>query len=211
MVREVKFTKVRDRQVSKLSRLLHKHNLNGNMDDRQVANSNHTSVNNSKMQSHTCINSNQAHGSSGSEDSKVSTGSQGHKWVVNLSKSPLTPAQESLLSQGPNFALAPANPPNVEFISAVASACQRLSEQDAQELREEINYLLKKPKTPRSNINKEEKKVLQELKDNEERMVLTADKGVAMVVMDRNEYMDKWEAYWHNWLTRPSLQAQPIS
>ena len=58
MVREVRFTKVRDRQVSKVNRLLHKSNLNGNMDDRQVDNSNHTSVNNSQMQSHTCINSN---------------------------------------------------------------------------------------------------------------------------------------------------------
>ena len=97
-----------------------------------------------------------------------------------MSKSTLTPAQESLLSRGPNFALASSNPPNVEFIS-----CQRLSEQDAQELRAEINYLPKKAKTPRSNMTKEEKKELKELREDKERMVLTADNGVAMVVMER--------------------------
>ena len=32
-----------------------------------------------------------------------------------------------------------------------------------------------------------------ELREDHDRMVLTADKGVAMVVMDREEYMDKSE------------------
>ena len=140
------------------------------------------------MQGHTCINNNQAQGSSSSNVS------QGNKWVVNLSKLPLTQAQESLLSKGPNFSLAHTNPSNVEFISAIELACQRLSEQDAQEVRAEINYLLKRAKTPRSNITKEEKKALKELREDQDRMVLTADKGVAMVVMDKErEYMDKVE------------------
>ena len=66
-------------------------------------------------------------------------------------------------------------------------------EQDAQGLREEINHLLKKAKTLRCNITKDEKRALKELREDKERMVLTADKGLAMVVMDRKEYMDKVE------------------
>ena len=61
------------------------------------------------------------------------------------------------------------------------------------ELRSEINYLLKRAKTPRSNITKEEKKAFKELREDQDRIVLTADKGVAMVVMDRKECMDKAE------------------
>ena len=113
--------------------------------------------------------------------------------MVTLSKSPLIPAQESFLSKGPNFALAPTNSPNVEVVSTVELACQGLSEQDTQELRAEINYLLKRAKPPRYNITKEEKKALKELREDQDRMVLTVDKGVAMVVMDRKEYMDKVE------------------
>ena len=81
----------------------------------------------------------------------------------------------------------------MEFISAVELACQRLLEQDTQELRAEINYLLKRAKAPRSNIIKEEKKALKELRKDQGRMVLTANKGMAMVVMDRKEFMDKVE------------------
>ena len=106
-------------------------------------------------------------------------------------KDPL--AQVSILSKGPNFDFAPTNPPNVEFISAVEAACQRLPEQDAQELRAEVNILLKRAKPPKSNITKEEKKALKELREDQDRMVLTVDKGVAMVVMDRKKYQEKVE------------------
>ena len=99
----------------------------------------------------------------GSSNSNVN---QGNKWVVNLSKVPLTPAQESLWLKGPNFALAPTNPPNVEFISAIESVCQRLSDQDAQEFRAETNYLLRRAEPLRSSITKEEKMTLKELRED---------------------------------------------
>ena len=152
-VREVRFIRVRDRQVSKFNRLLHTNTSNGNLEGRQqspqLANNNQTT--NSQMQSHTCVHNIQVQGSSSSNIN------QGTKWVVNLSKVSLTPAQESLLSMGPNFALASTNPPNVEFISAIELACQRLLDQDAQELRAETNYLLRRAK-PQGQISPRKKR-----------------------------------------------------
>ena len=115
------------------------------------------------------------------------------RWVVNLSSTSLTQAQVSVLHKGPSFALAPTNPLNVEFITVVEAACQRLPDQDTQELRAEVNILLKRAKPPKSNITKEEMKVLIELRVDQDRMVLRVDKGVAMVVMDRKEYQEKEE------------------
>ena len=97
------------------------------------------------------------------------------------------------MSKGPNFALAPNNPPNVDFISAIELACQKLNEQDAQELTAEVNIILRRTKPPQSNLSKEEKKALKELREVQDRMVLTADRGVALVVMDRKEYQNKVE------------------
>ena len=56
-----------------------------------------------------------------------------------------------------------------------------------------VNIMLRKAKPPKSNISREEKKALKELREVQDRMVLTADKGVALVVMDRKEYQDKVE------------------
>ena len=62
-----------------------------------------------------------------------------------------------------------------------------------QELRAEVYILLRRAKPPRRNMSREEKKALKELREDQDRMVLTADKGVALVVMDRKDYQDKIE------------------
>ena len=55
--------------------------------------------------------------------------------------------------------------------------CHKLSKQDSQELRAENNCLLRKARAPRAYITRDEKKALRELKEDKDRIVLTADKG----------------------------------
>ena len=59
----------------------------------------------------------------------------------------------------------------------------------------------KKPNT-KPYISKEEYWALKQIKNDNTRMVLTADKGVSMVMMDREEYIHKSEEL----LQQPSLQ-----
>ena len=42
-------------------------------------------------------------------------------------------------------------------------------------------------------------------------MILTADKGVSMVVMDRDDYNQKAETYYNNQHTDPSPMIPPIN
>ena len=105
------------------------------------------------------------------------------KWVINLSNKPLTPAQRSVLAKGPNFAVTPRQPPNLEYITAIEAACTKLSQQDAEELRADINRVLRSSHPPKPNLTKAQNTALRELKRDRDRIVLTADKGVAMVVM----------------------------
>ena len=65
------------------------------------------------------------------------------KWVINLSSKPLPQAQRSLLAKGPNFAVTPRHPPNLEYITALGSLCSKLDQQDAEELRADINRVLR--------------------------------------------------------------------
>ena len=64
--------------------------------------------------------------------------------------------------------------------------CQNLKQGEAEELKGEIKSILKKINSPKSNITKEEAKAIKELKKDQDRIVLTADKGVPMVVMLRS-------------------------
>ena len=70
------------------------------------------------------------------------------KWVINLSSKPLTKAQRSVLAKGPNYAVSPKHPPNLEYITAIEAACTKLSQQDAKELRADINWVLRASHLP---------------------------------------------------------------
>ena len=85
------------------------------------------------------------------------------KWVINLSSSPLTQAQASLLAHGPGFAVTPKHPPYGDYIVAIEKACSTMAHNRAEELKAEIRGALRKTHSTRSNINREEVQALAEL------------------------------------------------
>ena len=54
-------------------------------------------------------------------------------------------------------------------------------------------WVLKNIQPPKPNISKEEAKAIQELKKDQERIILATNKGVSMVVMDKEDYIKKSE------------------
>ena len=120
--------------------------------------------------------------------------SNNSNWVRNHSKTPLTDAQKRLLSHGPNFVITPRDPPTLEYIVATEKICNQLSAGKAEELIGEVKALLRKDHKTKPNIPKDEYQALRALKKDNTRQVLTADKGVSMVVLDSGEYVAKSEA-----------------
>ena len=114
-----------------------------------------------------------------------------NKWVINLSSISLTEAQKSVLAKGPNYSITPKYIPNVEYITAVESMCSKLKEEEAMELRSDVNVLLRKVKVPRPNLTRQENIGLAQLKKDKDRVILPADMEVAMVVMDKEDYINK--------------------
>ena len=86
------------------------------------------------------------------------------KWVINLFSKSLTPAQRSVLAKGPNFVVTPKHPPNLEYITAIETACTKLSQQDAEELRADINWVLRASHSPKPNLTKAQNLAIRELK-----------------------------------------------
>ena len=117
------------------------------------------------------------------------------KWVINLLDTPLTTNQAKVLARGPKFVIKPKWPPVEEYITAIEKTCPKLDKGEADELRVEVKKALKKAqnKTKSFNITKEENQALKELKRDKERVILTADKGVALVVMKKEDYIKKSE------------------
>ena len=124
-------------------------------------------------------------------------------WVKNLSSTSLTEDQIKALPRGPNFAIVPRRPPLGEYITAIENVCNQLPQGKAEELRGEIKSVMKRVHPTRSNITQGERKAIEELRKDNTKIVVTADKGVAMVVMDRDDYHRKADALLEESTYRP--------
>ena len=182
-VRGLRFAKVKARQVRKFSNLLARNNKT--LDNNRPVNNNTGQVSNAARDLR------QANNIGGNNNNIENHGSD--KWVINLSKENLTQAQVPVSAKGPNFSITPSNIPNMDYITAVESMCGKLKEEDAMALRTDINALLRKAKRPKPNLTKEERTGLAQLKKDKDRVVLIVDKGVAMVVMNKQDYINKAE------------------
>ena len=193
--REGRHQKTLDRQISKFHRLCHKNKRchpeieHGEHGGIGRINREHPVIVNQIQGEDYNISNNDNHVQVEEETTK--------KWVRNISKTPLTKAQEKLLAHGPNFVIVPKEPPTTEYITAIEKACLRLPSGKAEELRGEVKAILKKDNKNKPNITKEEHQAMKDLRRDKTRMVLTADKGVSMVVMDREEYNSKSEELLH--------------
>ena len=194
--KEARHLKTLERQLSKLYRVCHK-NTSGHssLQHGEHGRPGHVwsknNIDHNQNTSKKDIISEEVEANSGddNEDSKTIR----KNWLKNISKTPLTEAQEKLLAHGPNFVMVPKEPPTCEYIVAIEKACLKLIPGKAEELRGEIKAILKKKTNNKPNISKEESWVIKELRNDNTRIVLTADKGVSMVVMDKEDYINKSE------------------
>ena len=82
------------------------------------------------------------------------------------------------------------------YIAVVEEACTRLPPREVEILRVESSHLLKKNcSPPKPNFTLEEISTIKELKEDHSQVVLTADKGVAIIVMDREDYTNKAQIF----------------
>ena len=120
-----------------------------------------------------------------------------NNWVKNLSSTPLTKEEEKILSNSPNYAIVPRVPPIGEYVTTIEQVCNQLEQGKAEELRGEVKKALKNVHPPRPNLSKSEKEALDRLRKDKSRVILMVDKGVSMVVMDRDDYNTKAEELLH--------------
>ena len=154
-VREERYNMVKTRQVRKFHILYSKNKQNQN-NNRVILGSRSNQGVNADRQGLSNNGRDNNHQLDGSIDN--------NKWIINLSKTSLTEAQKAVLAKGTNYAITPSHIPNIDYITAIESMCPKHKEGDAMELRADINSLLRRAKAPKSNLTKQEKIGLSQLR-----------------------------------------------
>ena len=106
--------------------------------------------------------------------------------------------EQSLLQKDPKFAVSSSKVPLTEYIAVTKRICDELGKntvgKDCTDIYQNTKKVLKHYKGKKGhtcNTTKEEQEALKSLRDDPSHVVLTADKGVALVVMDKSQYVDK--------------------
>ena len=101
----------------------------------------------------------------------------------------------------------------MEYITATESAIYhgKLPAGVASGLREDVSLTLRNFKPPKQNLTKGEKEALETLSKDKSIMLLPADKGRMMVVMDTDEYNEKRAAPFSDSNTYEVLKRDPTN
>ena len=93
---------------------------------------------------------------------------------------------------------------------ATELASSKLPGQEVEEFRSDVNRLLKQQQhNKHCNLNPAQHRALTQLKQDNTRVVLTVDKGVAMVIMDQQDYNNKAQALLQDTNTYKVLPKDP--
>ena len=133
-------------------------------------------------------------------------------WYKNLSKRELTRDEISVLSKGEGFAVTPKEIPIEDFIVATEQVCRGISSKGQQQaIRGEIHRILENEKPPVSNLSKKERIAMQTLKNDKSIVIVPADKGRCLVVLDKEEYTSRMEEKLKDENTYKKLNQDPTN
>ena len=108
--------------------------------------------------------------------------------------------------------MTPKKLPVVDLITATDSACRNLNSSDANELRAKVvNTIGKHGNINDQNITEKERKAIEDLRKDENIMILPADEGRNTVVMDKQEYLDKCNSMLQDTKTYKKLKHDPTA
>jgi hypothetical protein len=112
--------------------------------------------------------------------------------VINMmSARRLTPVEEDVLALGLNFAVVPRVLPKEEFVQRLEPKLYHMTNDAASNICVQITEVLRRAMLPASNLTKNKKDALRNLRADKSIHILKADKGNATVILDRLEYDNK--------------------
>ena len=137
-------------------------------------------------------------------------------WTNGLSIYPTPPSPRNnypFYKKAPIMPLHP-NTPHRSIHNFNRTSSHQITTQEADELRSDVNRILKQLQQQHNkqcNLNPSQCRALTELKKDNTSVVLTADKGVAMVIMDKQDYINKAQTLLQDTNTYKVLPKDPTS
>jgi hypothetical protein len=122
----------------------------------------------------------------------------------------LNKTELGVLERGLNFVVSSSSIPTDNIICCIEDGIQNLSDEDKEFIRQDFSVILRKAKPPRSNMSSEERAALKNLRNDENLVILKADKGGAIVLMNLSDYNRKMNEHLTQSGSYKKLNCNPI-
>ena len=90
-----------------------------------------------------------------------------------------------------NYSVTPATIPTIELVAKIETTLTGMTTEEAETIRADLSSIIRKAKPPERNITRKQPTTLKSLQQNENIIILPADKGRANVVLDKEDYIKK--------------------
>ena len=134
------------------------------------------------------------------------------KWVRNISSRPLDKTETQVLSYGLKHSITPKRIPTEKIVASVEAALSRqrdLPEPVKDNIRSRVASTIQSTPKLDSNFTREEHRALKRLQNDDDIVILPADKGRVTVVMDKTEFFDKMDSLVNDKRTYEELTFNP--
>lgn len=134
--------------------------------------------------------------------------------VVNLCKSTsIEPVAIEALENGLNYAIAPRKVPYEQIICSVEDvlAKNNIKKEDLEAMRQDVSAVLRHSKPPKPNLPKNQYLALNNLRKNQDVIILRADKGNSTVILDTAEYNLKIQDLLSDVTTYKQVKTDPTN
>ena len=88
-----------------------------------------------------------------------------------------------------NYSVTPATLPTIDLVTKMETMLTGMTPEEAATIRADFSSIICKAKPPKRNITRKQSTSLKSLQQNENIIILPADKGRANVVLDKKDYI----------------------
>ena len=90
-----------------------------------------------------------------------------------------------------NYSVTPAALPTIDLVAKIETKLTGMTTEEADTIRADLSSIIRKAKSPERNITRKQSTSLKSLQQNENIIILPADKRRATVVLDKEDYINE--------------------
>ena len=120
------------------------------------------------------------------------------KWVINLSSHDINKDEKELLEKGLNYPITPTTIPAVELVAKIETVLAGMPTEEADTIHADLSSVIRTTQVPKPNCTRNQIAALKSLQQNDNIIILLADKGRATVILNKEDYIRKCNEHLEN-------------